>query len=214
MSYEPYRRAWQDMIARQLLGRGIHDRRVLQAMRTVPRHAFVPEPLRAKSYEDGPLAIGEGQTISQPYIVALMSEMLELKGGERVLEVGTGSGYQAAILGVLAKEVVSIERHEPLARKASGLLRKLGIHNVEVRVGDGTTGAPDRAPFDAIIVTAGGPHVPESLVDQLAVGGRLVCPVGPREAQRIIRMRRTEQGVIEEEGIRCAFVPLIGEEGW
>lgn len=214
MNIEPYRRAWQDMIARQLLGRGIHDTRVLRAMRTVPRHLFVPESLRAKSYEDGPLAIGEGQTISQPYMVALMSEMLELHGHERALEVGTGSGYQAAILGMLAKEVISIERHPALAESAAAILHRLGINNVDIRVGDGTTGAPDKAPFDAIIVTAGGPKVPESLVDQLAVGGRLVCPVGPREGQRIVRMRRTHSGIIEEEGIRCAFVPLIGEEGW
>lgn len=214
MNIEPYRRAWEDMIARQLLGRGILDKRVLQAMRTVPRHAFVPEAMREKAYEDGPLAIGQGQTISQPYMVALMSEMLELKGTERVLEVGTGSGYQAAILGLLARRVVSIERHEPLAQKAAAILGKLGIKNVVVQVGDGTMGAPDHAPFDAIIVTAGGPHVPDSLVDQLAVGGRLVCPVGPRDGQRIVRIRRTERGIIEEEGIRCAFVPLIGEEGW
>ena len=214
MSTESHRQAWQDMIARQLLGRGIRDKRVLDVMRTVPRHVFVPAHMRAKSYDDAPLAIGEGQTISQPYMVALMSEMLELKGSERVLEVGTGSGYQAAILGLLAREVVSIERHESLARKAQATLKLLGIMNVEVRVDDGTLGAPDRAPFDGIIVTAGGPHVPDSLVDQLAVGGRLICPVGPREGQRIVRVRRTEQGIIEEEGIRCAFVPLIGEEGW
>lgn len=199
------------MVAEQIQARDVADRRVLAAMRTVPRHRFVPEGLRAEAYDDHPLPIGEGQTISQPYIVAIMSELLQLKGGERVLEVGTGSGYQAAVLAELAAEVYSIEILEPLARRATATLRALGYARVAVRAGDGYLGWPEAAPFDAIIVTAAPDHVPQPLVDQLKPGGRLVIPVGDfyQELQRCVKA---------PQGLRCTtvipvrFVPLTGEE--
>jgi protein-L-isoaspartate(D-aspartate) O-methyltransferase len=202
------------MVQTQIAARGVKDTRVLDAMRRIPRHRFVPPSARERAYGDYPAPIGYGQTISQPYMVALMTEMLELTPRDRVLEIGTGSAYQAAILSQLAAEVVSVERNEPLADRARTLLEELGCANVTVITGDGTLGYPERAPYDAIIVTAGGPAVPESLKKQLAVGGRLVCPVGSRDVQELITVRRTPERLDEETGISCVFVPLVGAEGW
>lgn len=214
MAEADYATERQQMVARQLKGRGIRDARVLHVMSDVPRHAFVPEELRDRAYEDCALGIGEGQTISQPYMVALMTELLELKPTDHVLEIGTGSGYQTSILAALARDVISIERQPALAECATGLLCDLGFDNVSIRVGDGSEGCPESAPFDAIIVTAGAPRLPEPLGEQLAPGGRLVCPVGPREMQELIRLVRTVEGLRQERSIRCTFVPLIGSEGW
>jgi protein-L-isoaspartate(D-aspartate) O-methyltransferase len=202
------------MLAR-LAEAGIHDARVLEAFGAVPRHALIPEALHAQAYQDCALPIGEGQTISAPGIVAAMSQALELTGRETVLEVGTGSGYQAAILARLAARVVSIERVPRLAASARRTLDRLGVSNVVVYLGDGTRGRPGDAPFDAIVVTAGGPSVPDPLLAQLAVGGRLVGPFGDREEQRLVRVRRRSAGDFSEEVIgRCRFVDLIGAHGW
>jgi protein-L-isoaspartate(D-aspartate) O-methyltransferase len=201
-------------VDRHMAKRGIRDPRVLEAMRTVPRHVFVPLPMRASAYEDRPLDIGQGQTISQPYMVAHMTEQLRLRPEDRVLEIGTGSGYQAAVLAVLAREVFSVERYEELARGARMRLDAQGLRNVTVLIGDGTRGCPEHAPYDAIVVTAAAPRLPEALLEQLAVGGRLVCPVGGREYQSLMRVTRREDGFVAEEGIHCMFVPLIGEQGW
>ena len=207
------------MVRTQIAGRGVCDERVLEAMRSVPRHCFVDPEYHYLAYTDGPLPIGQGQTISQPYIVALMSELLELLGGEKVLEVGTGSGYQAAVLAHLAGEVHTIERHAGLAKHAARILADLGLANVHVHTGDGTLGLPDLAPFAGIIVTAAAPHVPRALFDQLMDGGRLVIPVGGRGGQFLERWRRNKGGTGAEEFrqediIPVAFVPLIGEQGW
>ena len=199
------------MVTEQIQGRDVADRRVLAAMRKVPRHRFVPEQLRPEAYDDHPLPIGEGQTISQPYIVAIMSELLQLTGGERVLEVGTGSGYQAAVLAELAKEVYSIEILEPLARRAVATLRELGYTGVVVRTGDGYLGWPEAAPFDAIIVTAAPDHIPQPLVDQLKIGGRLVIPVGDYY-QELLQCVKTSEGLPCRSIIPVRFVPLTGEE--
>jgi len=202
------------MVETQLLPRRIRDGLVLQVMRTVPRHLFVPPEYRHLAYTDGPLPIGFGQTISQPYIVALMSQLLELKGQERLLEVGTGSGYQAAVLGYLAGEVHTIERFPELARQAEQTLAELGLENVSVHIGDGTAGLLEFAPYQGIIVTAAAPHVPQALLDQLADGGRLVIPVGERGSQFLERWRRRDDDFDVEEVIPVAFVPLVGQFGW
>ncbi|MBP1701484.1 MAG: protein-L-isoaspartate(D-aspartate) O-methyltransferase [Chloroflexi bacterium] len=202
------------MVETQLLPRRIRDGLVLQVMRTVPRHLFVPPEYRHLAYTDGPLPIGFGQTISQPYIVALMSQLLELKGQERLLEVGTGSGYQAAVLGYLAGEVHTIERFPELARQAEQTLAELGLENVSVHIGDGTAGLLEFAPYQGIIVTAAAPHVPQALLDQLADGGRLVIPVGERGSQFLERWRRRGDDFDVEEVIPVAFVPLVGQFGW
>lgn len=202
------------MVAKQLKARGIRDRRVLQAMSDLPRHLFVPEKLRDRSYDDCAVAIKAGQTISQPYMVALMTELLDLKPTDRVLEVGSGSGYQTAILATLASEVISIERQPSLAKSAREMLTQLGFENAAVLVGDGTQGHLEGAPYDAIIVTAAGPRIPTPLGEQLAIGGRLVCPVGPRDVQDLLRLVRGPGGLQQERSIRCTFVPLIGSEGW
>jgi protein-L-isoaspartate(D-aspartate) O-methyltransferase len=202
------------MVRNQIEARGVRDPRVLAAMRAVPRHRFVPAYQVASAYRDSPLPIGQGQTISQPYIVALMSEMLELTGEEKVLEIGTGSGYQAAILGQLAAEVISVERFESLAQKARTRLGELGYQNVRVDVGDGSLGWPPDAPYDAIIVTAASPELPPPLEEQLAEGGRLVAPVGPRWTQHLLRVRRRKGKLERETTIGVAFVPLIGTHGW
>ena len=202
------------MVSVQLRQRGILDEGVLRAMGEVPRHLFVPENLRRRAYDDGPLPIGSDQTISQPFMVALMTQLLRLRPEDRVLEIGTGSGYQTAILGALAREVVSIERQPALVLKAKEVLAELDVQNVKVLLADGSVGWPEEAPYDAILVTAGGPHVPTPLVDQLAVGGRLVCPVGTREVQKVVCITKTEAGLREEESVACMFVPLVGEEGW
>lgn len=195
--------------------RGITDPLVVAAMGAVPREAFVAPGRRRAAYEERPLPIGEGQTISQPYVVALMTQALELTGTERVLEVGTGSGYQAAVLAAIVPRVVTVERRPALAAQARVTLDQLGVEGVEVHVGDGTRGWPPDAPYDAIVVTAGGPEVPPALVDQLAPGGRLVVPVGGRGAQRLVRVRRAADGSLATEDLGgVAFVPLVGEQGW
>ncbi|MDJ0846853.1 MAG: protein-L-isoaspartate(D-aspartate) O-methyltransferase [Myxococcota bacterium] len=198
------------MVRDQIEARGVRDPRVLAALRKVPRHELVPEAQRSYAYEDRPLPIGHGQTISQPYIVAIMTEHLDLQGDERVLEVGTGSGYQAAVLGELAKEVYSIEIVEPLAERAGKDLARLGYPQIQVRHGDGYRGWPEHAPFDAIIVTAAPDHVPQPLVEQLAEGGRLVIPVG-RWAQDLLLVTRDAKGVHEQRLIGVRFVPMTGE---
>jgi protein-L-isoaspartate(D-aspartate) O-methyltransferase len=202
------------MVADQLVARGIHAPRVLDAMGRVPREAFVLPVDRARAYADQALAIGEGQTISQPFMVALMTEALMLAGGERVLEIGTGSGYQAAILGELAREVISIERIARLASEARDRLAMLGYSNVEVRLGDGSIGHAAAAPYDAILVAAGAPRVPEALKMQLAEGGRLVVPVGPHGHQELTTIRRSHDTFTESARGGCVFVPLLGEQGW
>ena len=202
------------MITQQLIKRGIKDERVLRAMRDVPRHLFVPERYRAMAYDDMPLPIGHEQTISQPLMVAIMTEALHLGGSERVLEVGTGSGYQAAILARLATVVFSLERLAGIAAQARVTLAALGIMNVHVLVEDGSMGLPEHAPYDAIIVTAGAPNVPQPLVDQLKPTGRLIIPVGDRLEQTLMRLTKTDHGLETEYLGGCRFVPLVGSEGW
>ncbi len=212
-----YTKQRKKMVETQLRSRGIRDERVLKAMETIPRHLFVDEALRDQAYFNHPLPIDAGQTISQPYIVALMTAALELRGRERVLEIGTGSGYQTAVLAALADQVFSIERVAPLANRARKILDALDDYNVAIRIGDGTYGWREESPFDAIIVTAGAPRVPRILVEQLAVGGRLVIPVGDRHTQDLIRVVRQseEAGDIKQEDLGgCRFVSLIGEHGW
>ena len=204
------------MVDLQIARRGVRSHLVLDAMRTVPREAFLPEPLREFAYEDAPLPIAEGQTISQPYIVALMTDALALEGGEKVLEIGTGSGYAAAILSRIARNVYTVERIGQLAEKAAAALADLGYGNVHVLHADGTRGWPDHAPYDAIVVAAGGPEVPESLKTQLKIGGRLVIPVGAdRRVQELLRVIRISEDQYKTEDIAdVCFVPLVGEEGW
>ena len=193
----------------------IRDARVLDAMRSVPRHAFVPEALQGRAYGDHALPIGGSQTISQPFIVARMTELLEISSESRVLEIGAGSGYQTAILAKVAGQVYSIERIASLARDAQSRIRQLNIYNATVKCFDGTLGWAANAPYDAILVAAGGPTVPSPLVTQLKVGGRLVVPVGDqRESQRLVRVIKTETGSRQEDHGACAFVPLIGQHGW
>lgn len=198
------------MVETQIETRGIKDARVLEAMRKVPRHLFVPEPHRDSAYDDGPLPIGEAQTISQPFIVALMTELIAPKPNDRVLEIGTGSGYQAAVLAELVGEVYTIEIVEPLGRRAAALLRDLGYTNVRTRIGDGYAGWPEKAPFDAIIVTAAPDKIPEPLKQQLAPGARLVIPVGS-SFQDLVLVTRTESGFREEPITAVRFVPMTGE---
>jgi protein-L-isoaspartate(D-aspartate) O-methyltransferase len=202
------------MVSMQLEGRGIEDARVLAAMRSVPRHEFVPPELMEHAYLDEPLPIGEGQTISQPYIVALMSEALQLRGGERVLEIGTGSGYQAAILATMGAEVFTIERLRSLADAAERRLRRLGYDRVRVRCSDGNDGWPDVAPFDAVLITAAAREIPRGPLQQLKPLGRMVLPIGDEEAQQLVRVWRTEQGFREDYLGGCRFVKLIGRHGW
>ena len=204
------------MVEHQLVARGIDDALVLDAFYSVPREDFVPEALAHQAYLDGPQSIGDGQTISQPYIVALTVQALALKGGERVLEIGTGSGYEAAILSRIAKDVFTVERIARLAETATDRLARLGYHNVHVLCGDGTLGWEAQAPFDGIAVSAGGPKIPEALLRQLTLGGRLVIPVGADHApQRLIRATRTSENQwIEKILCNVLFVPLIGREGW
>lgn len=211
---EAYQAERQRMVETQIAGRGVRNRRVLEAMRSVPRHAFVQPEYHDLAYTDGPLPIGSGQTISQPYIVALMSELLELRGTESVLEVGTGSGYQAAILAHLGREVHTIERYANLARYAARILADLGLDNVHVHVGDGSLGLPEQAPFEAIMVTAAAPRLPQALLEQLQEGGRLVIPVGSRGGQYLERWQRHGQEFAQESILPVAFVPLVGEQGW
>ena len=202
------------MVADQLIPRGIADPRVLDAFRKVPRHEFVGEKFTAGAYEDHPLPIGEGQTISQPYMAALMTELLALGGGEKVLEIGTGSGYQAAILAELAGEVYSVERAAALAQQARAALDRLGYETVRIDVRDGTLGWKESGPYDCMIVTAGAPKIPQSLVEQLKEGGRLVIPVGGNFSQMLTLVEKTPEGIRTLDVCGCVFVPLIGKEGW
>jgi protein-L-isoaspartate(D-aspartate) O-methyltransferase len=202
------------MVEEQIVARGIQDSRVIAAMKKVPRHFFVEEALQSQAYSDHPLPIGEKQTISQPYMVALMTETMELKGRERILEIGAGSGYQTAVLAELAQEVYSIERIRPLAIRARKLLYDLGYFNVEIKIFDGTYGWMEKSPFDAILVTAGAPDIPQPLYDQLAMGGRLVIPVGDISVQDLFRITKTDRGMKKENLGGCRFVKLIGRYGW
>jgi protein-L-isoaspartate(D-aspartate) O-methyltransferase len=206
--------ARERMVREQLVPRGIHDPRVLDAMMRVPRHLFVDAATAVRAYEDCALPIGEGQTISQPYMVAVMTQALAVPPNARVLEVGTGSGYQAAVLSALAREVVTIEHRPALAAAASARLARLGYDNVRVLVGDGSRGYPARAPYHGILVTAGAPRVPASLRSQLEEGARLVIPVGPSSQQEITVVERQGNAFITMHGDGCVFVPLIGEEAW
>jgi len=202
------------MVARQIRDRGIHSARVLEAMQAVPRHLFVPAEWLRAAYADEPLPIGEGQTISQPFMVAAMAEALSLEGEERVLEVGCGSGYQAAVLSRLAREVIAVEMQAALAASARERLARLGYANVTVEDGDGSAGWPALAPYDAILVTAAAPEVPKPLIDQLAEGGRLVIPVGGSKHQELLRIVKREGRTIERSLYSCRFVPLLGRYGW
>jgi len=204
------REARQRMVEEQILARGIRDPRVLEALRKVPRHRFVPPEMQPSAYADSALPIGLGQTISQPYVVAFMTEALELKPQDRVLEIGTGSGYQAAVLSVLVREVYSMEIVERLGREAEARLKDMGYSNVHVRIGDGYRGWPEAAPFDAIMVTAAPPDVPPALVAQLRPGGRMVVPVG-RYVQSLIRLRLTAKGIERESLLPVRFVPMVHE---
>jgi protein-L-isoaspartate(D-aspartate) O-methyltransferase len=209
-----FRRLREKMVSTQIEARGIHDRRVLDAMRKVPRHLFVSEALQDQAYGDFPLPIGEGQTISQPFIVAEMSQALALTPEDTVLEIGTGSGYQTAVLAELAYKVYTIERVRNLFIATRKLLDELKYHNVVAKCSDGTLGWEDEGPFDAIIVTAGAPAVPEILVDQLKEGGRLVVPVGGRLSQRLLNIVKSTDGIHETNLGGCRFVKLIGNHGW
>jgi protein-L-isoaspartate(D-aspartate) O-methyltransferase len=211
MAYEKERHA---MVEEQLRARGIKDERVLAVMESVPRHLFVETYLQERAYDDSALPIGEGQTISQPYMVALMTELLALKGDERVLEIGTGSGYQTAILSKLASEVFTIERIELLALKARSILKEMNYENVHVIVSDGTKGLPEHSPFDGMIVTAAAPHIPQGYIEQLQMNGRLVIPVGSRVSQTLYKITKTSSGLLSSASTPCVFVPLIGKEGW
>lgn len=206
--------ARQNMVKEQLTERGIDEPRVLAAFIEVPRHKFVEDYLKYKAYEDNPLTIGYGQTISQPYMVALMTQSLMPQAGDKVLEIGTGSGFQSAILSRLCRTVHSIERISALASRARKIHDELRYYNIHIRIGDGTQGFPKEAPFDGIIVTAGAPHVPEVLVDQLGVGGRLIIPVGTETLQELKRITKTRDGIVEESLGGCRFVKLIGKNAW
>ncbi len=211
MNYEGAR---QKMLDSQIRARNVRDARVLEAIRKVPRHLFVEEALRDRAYLDKALPIGEKQTISQPFMVAAMSEALELTGKERVLEIGTGSGYQTAVLSELCQSVFSVERIASFVPVARSRLESLGRYNVLIKVGDGTIGWSEHAPYDGILVTAAAPGLPRPLLEQLAVGGRLVVPIGPEESQSLMRIRRDAEGFHEEALGECRFVKLIGRHGW
>ncbi|MCK9631141.1 MAG: protein-L-isoaspartate(D-aspartate) O-methyltransferase [Methanoregula sp.] len=202
------------MVEHQIRSRGITNSRVLTAMREIPRHLFIPPPYNTSAYEDAPLPIGNGQTISQPYIVALMTALIDPLPEDRVLEIGAGSGYQAAILSMLVQQVTTIERIPAVADLARENLVKIGLQNISIIVGDGTRGYPDHAPYDGIMITAATPEIPPPLIDQLTIGGILVAPVGGREIQELITLTRNENGVVRSSHGGVRFVPLIGEHGW
>lgn len=202
------------MVETQIRSRGVKDQRLLDAMSKIPRHRFVPDSLREYAYEDGPLSIGEGQTISQPYMVALMTECLAPGPEDKILEVGTGSGYQTAVLSELAGEVHSIERIPLLSERAARVLSECGYRNVRLYVGDGSLGLPAHAPFDGILVTAGAPEAPPALLEQLAPGGRLVIPIGGAYHQTLVRIMKSQTGFLREPVTGCVFVPLVGAQGW
>lgn len=210
-----YQGTREEMVRTQLEERGIRDARVLDAMAKVPRHRFVDPALQSRAYGDHALPIGAGQTISQPYMVALMTEALQLSGGEKVLEIGTGSGYQTAVLAEFTPRLFTIERSPELARSAAKKLRELGYGNVIIKTGDGTLGWPEHAPYDRILVTAGAPEIPPTLFSQLAPGGILVIPVGDREVQTLeVMVKKGDGEALSKRLIECAFVPLLGREGW
>ncbi len=209
-----YRLARERMVQNQLIPRGIKDKRVLDVMGAIPRHLFVEEALVGEAYNDHPLPIGHKQTISQPYIVAFMTQALQLKGNERTLEIGTGSGYQTAILAELSKKVYSVERILPLMEKAAELLAQLGYRNVQFKAFDGTLGWKEFGPYNAIMVTAGAPKVPDPLLDQLADGGRIIIPVGDKFSQELILIRRDKDKYKEKSLGGCRFVDLVGVHGW
>ena len=211
---DEYKKQRLDMVSRQIEARGVNNSAVLEAMRRVPRHRFVPEQHRGAAYQDRPLPIGEGQTISQPFMVAEMTAALVPSSSDRILEIGTGSGYQTAVLAAIVAEVYTVERIHSLQEQAKKILDELGYDNVRFSVGDGTLGLPEHAPFDGILVTAGAPHVPEPLKMQLAERGRLVIPVGSRHYQDLVRVTRRGDEFFEEKLEGCTFVPLIGREGW
>jgi protein-L-isoaspartate(D-aspartate) O-methyltransferase len=211
---EAFQTARSEMVDRQLRKRDIRSTRVLEAMSSVPRHLFVPREHMGDAYTDSPLPIGAGQTISQPYMVAAMAEALLLEGSEKVLEIGAGSGYQAAVLSLLAREVIAVESQPVLADAACIRLAKLEYKNVRVETGDGSLGWPPDAPYDAILVTAGAPYIPPPLIEQLAEGGRLVIPVGPARQQELLRILKQEGRTTQESLIACRFVPLLGLLGW
>lgn len=211
---DPWESARERMVATQIAARGVGDERVLSAMRRVPRHLFVPAEVRGSAYSDYPLPIGHGQTISQPYIVAMMTSLLQIQPDDHLLEIGSGSGYQAAVLGILAREVISIERIPEVAQLARKNLADAGITNVTVVIGDGTLGFPGGAPYDGVLITAATPSIPSPLVEQLAEGGRLVAPVGSRDLQELVRLTRKGHDLTRESFGGVVFVPLLGEHGW
>ncbi len=212
---DPYFKKRHEMVEYQIKARGIKDERILRSMLSVPRHLFIPEKFSCEAYEDYPVPIGKGQTISQPYIVAAMTEALELEGDERVLEIGTGSGYQTAILAEIVKEVFTIEREKALLDRAKEILDRLGYKNIRYKLGDGTLGWPEEAPFQRIIVTAAAPEIPPPLKDQLAESGIMVLPVGERYNQILMKVIKRKDQVFEvKELFECAFVPLVGEYGY
>ncbi|MDI6752380.1 MAG: protein-L-isoaspartate(D-aspartate) O-methyltransferase [bacterium] len=211
---ETFEKKRERMVNEQIKARGVTDERILSAFYKIPRHLFVDEKEKSAAYSDHPLPIGYNQTISQPYMVAIMTSYLNLTGRERVLEVGTGSGYQAAILSLLASEVYTIEKIESLAEKAASILKELGITNVHINVGDGSLGLPKDAPFDRIIVTAGSPDIPLPLIEQLEIGGIIVIPVGNRYMQELIVAKKKENELIKKQQEGCIFVPLLGRYGW
>jgi protein-L-isoaspartate(D-aspartate) O-methyltransferase len=202
------------MVEEQLISRGVEDGRVTEAMRRIPRHLFVEEALWERAYEDHPLPIGEGQTISQPFMVGTMTQALALKGNERILEIGTGSGYQTAILAELSDQVFTIERFENLSKGAQENLRQLGYNNIVFRVGDGCLGWREFSPYDGILVTAGAPDVPKSLFDQMKDGGRMIVPIGGSKSQDLVLVRKIGNSMKHETICGCVFVPLIGRGAW
>jgi protein-L-isoaspartate(D-aspartate) O-methyltransferase len=202
------------MVERQIIARGITNPRILAAMRRIPRHVFIPPPYDRSAYDDNPLPIGDGQTISQPYIVALMTDLLNPGPGDAVLELGTGSGYQTAILAALSEHVVTVERIPAMADLARSNFSRVGITNIDMVIGDGTKGYPSAAPYNAILITAAAPQIPPPLIEQLADGGRLVAPVGNRDLQELVCVRRTGAQVVESLHGGVRFVPLIGKHGW
>ena len=211
---DPWESARERMVATQIAARGVGDEQVLAAMRRVPRHLFVPAEVRGSAYSDYPLPIGHGQTISQPYIVAMMTSLLQIQPDDHLLEIGSGSGYQAAVLGILAREVISIERIPEVAQLARKNLADAGITNVTVVIGDGTLGFPGGAPYNGVLITAATPSIPSPLVEQLAEGGRLVAPVGSRDLQELVRLTRKGHDLTRESFGGVVFVPLLGEHGW